>query len=170
MKIREERDGDRDAVDRVNREAFGQPDEANLVQALHRAGVVSLSLVAEDDQGGVVGHILFSPVRITAADGSEHGAIGLAPMAVAPGLQKGGIGSSLVRAGLEHLRDAGHRAVVVLGHPEYYPRFGFRPASSWGIRWEHEAPDEAFMALELEPGALAGTSGVVRFHDAFDGV
>ena len=88
-------------------------------------------------------------------------------MAALPAFQRCGVGSALVQAGLERLRAAGHEFVVVLGHPEYYPRFGFRRASEFGVRWEQDAPDEAFMLLELLPGALRGKQGVVRFRPEF---
>ena len=96
--------------------------------------------------------------------------LGLAPMAVAPEYQQQGIGSALVRSGLEHCRAAGYKAVIVLGHPRYYPRFGFVPASHFNIRSQYDAPDEAFMALELEPGALGEIGGVVKYHPLFDQV
>ena len=164
--MRVERPGDVEAIRRVNEAAFGQPLEARIVAALRRAGAVTASLVASVD-GAVVGHILFSPVVIR-GEGAEGEAVGLGPMAVLPAFQRRGVGSALVRAGLELLRDAGHPAVVVLGHPGYYPRFGFRRASDFGIRWEHEAPDEAFMALELRAGALAGLAGVVSYRPELD--
>lgn len=123
-----------------------------------------VSLVALDE-GAIVGHILFSPVTV---DGHpELLLMGLAPMAVAPEHQRRGIGSALVEAGLTACKALGATAVVVLGHPEYYPRFAFRPASGWGLVSEYDAPDEAFMALELRDGALRGVSGTVRYHPAF---
>ncbi|HET9036717.1 MAG TPA: N-acetyltransferase [Myxococcaceae bacterium] len=160
--IRRERPGDEPAVHRVNESAFGGPDEAAIVNALRANGGMTLSLVAELG-GTVVGHILFSPVTIEPAGT----AIGLAPMAVLPGHQRRGVGGRLVREGLELLRAAGHRAVVVLGHPEYYPRFGFIRASRFGLRCEFECPDEAFMAIELSPGALANRDGLVRYRREF---
>jgi putative acetyltransferase len=160
--IRRERPGDEKAVHRVNERAFGGPDEAAIVNALRANARVTLSLVAEVD-GTVVGHILFSPVSIE-PDGT---AIGLAPMAVLPGHQRRGVGGRLVREGLGLLRVAGHGAVVVLGDPEYYPRFGFVRASRFGLRSEFECPDEAFMALELSPGALANRAGLVRYRREF---
>lgn len=96
--------------------------------------------------------------------------MGLAPMAVLPSHQRRGIGSALVRAGLQHCRQLGIGAVAVLGHPDYYPRFGFRPSTRFGISSEYDAPAEAFMVLELQEGYLAGRSGVIRFHPAFRGV
>jgi len=161
--VRRERPADRSSIHRLNQLAFGRPAEAELVDALRSAGAVLLSLVAVE-QGGVVGHILFSPVTIDSAL-----AVGLGPMAVQPGRQRAGIGSALIRASLEELRRAGHCAVVVLGHPGYYPRFGFVRASQHRIRWEHDCPEEAFMVLELRPGGLPA-GGVVRFRPEFDGV
>ncbi len=166
--IREEQPRETTAIRSVNERAFGRPDEADLVDALRRAGAVALSLVAEVD-GEIVGHILYSPVVIDSAGGA-HEAVGLGPMAVVPSQQRHGVGSKLVRASLELLRARGHRAAVVLGHPEYYPRFGFVRASSRGIRWEAPCPDEAFMVLELEPGALPSTGGVVRYRSEFGSV
>lgn len=166
--VRSERADDAAAVRRVNREAFGRPDEADLVERLRARGVATLSLVAADG-GDIVGHILFTPVTIE-SDGAATGALGLGPMAVLPSRQRQGIGSLLVRTGLATCRDAGHGCVVVLGHPAYYPRFGFVPASRHGVVWEHSAPDEAFMLLELRPGALDGRDGIVRYPPEFGGV
>ena len=163
--IRPERLEDCAAVRRVNELAFKGPNEAALVDALRAARAVVLSLVAVE-QGDIVGHILFTPVEI--ASGSESvAAVGLAPMAVLPSHQGRGIGSELVRQGLAELRRADHDIVVVLGHPEYYPRFGFRRASGYDVRWERAAPDEAFMLLELRSGALRGRGGIARYHRAF---
>jgi putative acetyltransferase len=169
--IRRERAADQPGIRRVNERAFPGPVEANIVDALRAAGAVTLSLVAVagDEAGagdagdGIVGHILFSPVIIAAAAG-ERGAVGLAPMAVDPGWQRRGIGGLLVRAGLDMLRSAGHAAVVVLGHPDYYPRFGFERASRFGLRWEQPCRDEAFMAMALAPDGLEGGPGVVRYR------
>jgi len=166
--VRPERPDDHPAVHTVNELAFGQPGEADLVDALRGAGAAILSLVAEME-GRIAGHILFTSVTIEGPSGART-AVGLAPMSVLPWLQRRGIGSLLVRRGLEELRAAGHGAVIVLGHPSYYPRFGFVPASRFGLRWEHECPDEAFMALELRPGALAGGGGIVRYRPEFEGV
>jgi putative acetyltransferase len=147
----------------VNLAAFESPAEANLVDALRDQSDV-ISIVAEQD-GHVLGHILFSPVRLTGADGLR--AMGLAPMAVVPERQRTGIGSALIREGLAHCQRQSVDAVFVVGHPEYYPRFGFRPASAFGITCEFEVPDEVFMTLELAPGALKGTPGRVFYHQAF---
>jgi putative acetyltransferase len=166
--LRTELPADHAGVRRVNELAFGQPGEADVVDALRAAGAATLSLVAVDGDR-VVGHILFSPVTVASPSG-DFTALGLAPMAVLPELHRRGVGSRLVRAGLDELRRAGHEVVVVLGHPGYYPRFGFERASARGIRWEHDAPDEAFLVLELRPGALRGRGGVVRYRPELDSV
>ncbi len=161
------RAGDHAAVGALHERAFGQPAEARLVEALHAAGAAMLSLVAERD-GRVVGHVLFSPV--TVRDGARAwDAIGLGPVATLPEQQRQGIGSALVRAGLDACRVRGHPVVFVLGHASYYPRFGFRPAAEAGLRWEH-GHEGSFFVVELEPGALAGRRGVVRYRPEFAGV
>ena len=146
-------------------EAFGQPQEADLVDALRSAGKMTLSLVAVAGER-VVGHILFSPVTIENQDGVVL-AVGLAPMAVLPELQRRGIGSALIERGLDTCRAAGHDRMVVLGHPGYYPRFGFVPASRFGVGCEYDVPDEVFMALELRPGAFEGRPGTARYAPEF---
>jgi putative acetyltransferase len=163
--VRPERPGDIAAIRRVNEEAFGRAAEADLVDSLRAHGRVSLSLVAERG-GEVVGHLLFSPVGIDSGRESTAG-LGLAPMAVLPARQRAGIGSVLVRTGLAECWRAGHGWVVVLGHPEYYPRFGFVPASRHGLAWEHPAPDEAFMVLPLREGAIPVGGGLVRYAPEF---
>jgi len=163
MLIRAEKENDRDAVYAVNASAFETLSEANLVDTLREQAHPVVSLVAEDN-GEVVGHILFSPVFLPGYPDLK--AMGLAPMAVTPEHQREGIGSALVRAGLERCKQQGFTAVVVLGHSDYYPRFGFSPSSQFGIDSEYEVPDEAFMAMELEPGALNGKTGTVEYHAA----
>lgn len=151
----------------VNAAAFPTSAEADLVDALRERAQPIVSLVAEV-AGVIVGHILFSPVSLTGHP--DLGIMGLAPMAVAPAHQGQGIGEALVRAGLERCRELGYIAVVVLGHPGYYPRFGFAPAARFGISSEYEVPDEAFMATELQPAALRGKSGVIKYHAAFGSI
>ena len=163
--IRPEIPQDHRAVFAVNAAAFETSSEADLVEALRARAQPTVSLVAELD-GLVVGHIFFSPV-IAAADRSIR-IMGLGPMAVAPEYQDRGIGSALVRAGLDACQELGVCAVVVLGHPGYYPRFGFEPASHFGICCEYEVPEDTFMALELAAGSLRGVRGQVTYHEAFD--
>jgi putative acetyltransferase len=153
---------------RIHELAFGRPDEARLVQNLHRAGAATLSLVAVEPDGTIAGHVLFSPVTIETAAGAAS-AIGLGPIAVLPDRHKRGLGSLLIREGLAELRKLGHEAVVVLGHADYYPKLGFTPASAFGLRWEG-GHDANFMAIELRPGALAGCAGVVRYRAEFSGL
>jgi putative acetyltransferase len=128
-------------------------------------GKATVALVAAREHE-IVGHVLFSPVTITSTAGMIAG-LGLAPLAVVPPLQRRGIGSLLVRRGLAACRAGGHRFVVVLGHPDYYPRFGFVPARRFGVRSTYAVPDPVFMALELEAGALAG-GGTARYQSEFD--
>jgi putative acetyltransferase len=167
MRVRPEAEVDRAAIRAVNEAAFETAAEANLVEALRASGVSLVSVVAEA-RGEIIGHILFSPVTL-----NEHANLnlmGLGPMAVVPDRQRKGVGSALVRQGLVFCKDLGARAVVVVGHPEYYPRFGFAPASRYALRCEYDVPEDVFMVAELEAGALNGASGVVRYHDAFAGV
>ncbi|MCM2266292.1 MAG: N-acetyltransferase [Elusimicrobiales bacterium] len=167
--VRPETPKDFDAIRKLNKKAFKGKSESKLVDAIRESDgfIPELSLVAET-AGLVVGHILFSPILIKGPQG-ETPALALAPMAVLPDFQKRGVGSALVRRGLEECRRLGHKIVVVVGHDEYYPRFGFVRASDKGLRLPFEAPDEVFMALELAPGALSGVSGEVvyprEFHD-----
>jgi putative acetyltransferase len=168
MIVRLENAEDIEAVRRVNELAFGRSDEAALVDALRAASDPQISLVAVAD-GQVVGHIFFSPVTIESEE-STPTALGLGPMAVLPAYQRQGVGSRLVREGLRECRRIGYDVVVVLGHPEYYPRFGFIPASRHGLRSEYPVPDEVFMVAELEPGALKGRHGLVKYRHEFDAV
>lgn len=164
VKIRPEEPRDRPAVHAVNESAFETSAEADLVTALRTHAAPLVSLVAEDG-GSVVGHIMFSPV--TLSDHSQLKIMGLAPMAVARQLQRSGLGSMLIRAGLEECRRLGFGAVVVLGHPAYYPRFGFTRAADFGITCEYEVPEDAFMVVELQPDYLEGASGTIHYHEAF---
>jgi putative acetyltransferase len=167
MRIRSETHADHAAVRAVNEAAFDTPVEANLVETLRSKGVELVSLVANLEDH-IVGHILFSPVVLT-----EHRhlkAMGLGPMAVVPDHQRHGIGSALVREGLSRCKAIGCRAVVVVGHPEYYPRFGFVPANRHGLRCEFDVAADVFMVAELEAGALNGVAGLVRYDDAFASV
>ena len=164
ISIRSETEADRDAVKKVNDAAFANNAEAKLVDTLRTGGYIVSSLVAETN-GSVIGHILFS--RLTLKTSAEPiSAVSLAPMAVLPEYQRQGIGSLLVKHGLNECRDAGHRIVVVLGHPEFYPRFGF----STQLAEQLESPfggGPAWMALELTPDALAGVHGTVEYAPPF---
>jgi putative acetyltransferase len=153
------------AVRRVNRLAFGQEDEARLVDALRDGGYARVSLVAEVDRQ-LVGHILFSTLPILTPEGTVE-ALALAPMAVVPSHQRRGIGSMLVREGLRTCAAMEHRIVVVVGHPEFYPRFGFSARLAEPLKSPYSGP--AFMALELVSGALETIEGEVRYPPPFDG-
>jgi putative acetyltransferase len=165
--IRPEDSGDRKSIYRLHQMAFGGDAESRLVDALREspAFIPGLSLVAVEGQE-MVGHILFSLLTVEDASVS-HPALSLAPMAVLPARQNRGIGSALVRRGLDDARGLGHRVVIVLGHPKYYPRFGFQPAAPLGIQSPFEAPPDVFLVLELSPGALAGVRGFVRYPPEF---
>jgi putative acetyltransferase len=169
--IRPEQPGDAEAIRRVNDLAFGREGEAQLVDRLRRSNgfVPALSLVAEAG-GQVAGHILFTKVHIIGSGGGRYETLALAPVAVLPARQRQGIGERLVRRGLADAGQLGYRSVVVLGHPAYYPRFGFRPAGQWGIKAPFPVSPDAFMALELVPGGLAGAPGTVQYPAGFAGV
>ena len=164
MIIRDERPVDVDSIRAVNLTAFETSTEADLVDALRRRATPLISLVAEDG-ANVVGHILFSPVTLASEPGLTL--MGLAPMAVVPSRQRQGVGSSLVREGLDRCRQVNAAGVVVLGHPEYYPRFGFLPAARLFLRCEYDVPEEVFMVRELREGAVCGLSGTIRYHSVF---
>lgn len=172
--LRREQPEDAAAVREVLRVAFGRDAEADLVDALREAGAAVLSLVACGEPGGgatdPVGHVLFTPVTVTPSTGERQSLLGLGPVAVAPALQGRGIGTMLVEAGLEQMRGGAFPAVVVLGDPTFYRRFGVLPASVWDISCEARVPEEDLMAVELSPGSLAGIQGVVRFRPEFAGV
>ena len=168
MTIREEHPDDIAAIRRVVHEAFDRPEEADLVDKLRDHGKFELSLVAELDCK-VVGHILFTGVTIEGVDPCPR-TLGLAPLAVLSEFQRKGVGSALMRRSLERCRDMGHDAIVVVGHPEYYPKFGFLSATRYGLRCEYEVPEDVFMALELRAGALQGTRGLVRYQPEFGDV
>jgi putative acetyltransferase len=148
----------------IHEAAFGGPDEADLVDKLRDDEHALISLVAELDTG-IVGHILFSRMWIREPTGVLISAVALAPMAVLPGHQRRGIGGRLVRYGLELLRGRGEKIAIVLGHPEYYPRFGFSTQKADSL--ESPFPAEAFMAIELITGALDGIHGAVVYPPAF---
>jgi len=166
-KIRFEKPEDIPFIRSVNEQAFDRLAEARLVDKLRLACADNLSLVA-DDNGSIVGHIMFTPVQVTDGIQKMQG-MGLAPMAVLPSRQRQGIGALLVEYGLQILREKGVPFVIVLGHPEYYPRFGFKPAARFNIKSQWEGvPDEAFMILIMDDKAMQNASGIVMFRDEFN--
>lgn len=161
IEIRSEHPGDIAAIRTVNRRAFGQDQEANIVDALRANGGALLSLVAIE-QGEVVGHVLYSPARIGSVEGAALG-----PMAVIPERQGHGIGTKLAEAGNDYLARSGCPYIVVVGHPQFYPRFGFRPASTYGIRCEWDVPDDAFLVLALDDTQMTAAVGVAVYRSEF---
>ena len=180
--LRREQPEDAAAIRETLRSAFSRAAEADLVDALRDAGAEVLSLVAVEapdsgpdeppgeGAGRVVGYVLLTRVTVTAEGGDQESVLGLAPVAVAPGWQGQGIGTMLVEAALEQMRGGADPAVVVLGDPLFYGRFGFEPARLWGLQYEQPGHEEGFMAVELSAGGLAGIRGVVRFRPEFAGV
>lgn len=167
--IREETAQDLAGITRVNELAFDRSGEARAVIDLRVRGAITLSLVAIIAEQ-VVGHLLFSPVNIRSAAGnSDARVVGLGPLAVLPAYQSRGIGSKLCSAGLEECAQRGFAAVFVLGHPAYYPRFGFKPAGQLGFTCQWDVPEEAFMVKIFERRALAG-GGVVYYAPEFNGL
>ncbi|MEQ8315553.1 MAG: N-acetyltransferase [Gammaproteobacteria bacterium] len=164
VQIRNEESPDREKIYRINLAAFPTDAEAKLVDQLRLRADLCISLVAarHDD---LIGHLMLSPVTLDSA--TDLNLMGLAPMAVLPEMQNQGIGSLLVTAGLQRCQELGIGAVVVLGHPQYYPSFGFVPASQFGISSHYDVPDEVFMAQELIPDYLAHHSGKISYHPAF---
>ena len=154
---------DHDAIAALNCAAFGGEEEVGIIQRLRRGGLVVVELVAAQ-AGALVGHILLSALPTT-LDGRPVSALALAPMAVLPGQQRNGIGGRLIEAALDEGRRLGFEAVIALGHPGYYPRFGFSAALASKLASPFSG--EAFMALELVPGALAGQAGTVTYPPAF---
>lgn len=161
IEIRDEQPGDIAAIREVNRQAFGQDDEGRIVDALRDNGAATVSLVAAK-RGVVVGHIMFSPLSIGPATG-----VGLGPMAVAPSHQRQGIGSRLVQAGIERLRTSGCPFVVVIGHADFYPRFGFQPAAAHGVTCEWDVPPEVFMVNILDQRVVGNLHGIAQYRSEF---
>jgi putative acetyltransferase len=164
--IRDERAGDEATVHMINQAAFGREEEADLVDVLRATSDSLISLVASVEER-VVGHILFSPVTVGIGLGPA-GAMGLGPVAVLPDYQRRSIGSHLIDDGLRRCRETGYQAVFVLGHPEYYPRFGFRPAAEVGLYYKNHDFDPYFFVIELVPGSVVNLSGEVCFLPPFD--
>jgi putative acetyltransferase len=168
--IRPETPDDIPAIFEVNFQAFAHYDEANLVNTLRDANVFNpeLSLVAVCGDR-IIGHIMFPPVIIESPKVSTP-AVALAPLVVHPDYQCLGVGSALIEEGLNACRSFGHRIVIVVGHPGYYPRYGFHAARTHGIEAPFIVADDVFMVLGLVPGALDGIQGTVKYPDAFDAI
>jgi putative acetyltransferase len=162
--IRSETPADHERVYAIQTAAFGRPNEAELVDALRASALPQLSLVAEIHE--LVGHIFFSPVSIEGPLSAPPCA-GLAPVGVLPTHQGCGVGSALIRRGLERCSELGWKAVFLVGDPAFYSRFGFALAAPRGLRYESESFDPVFQVLELQRGALQGRQGWVRYHEAF---
>lgn len=169
--IRAEQEKDISSIQTVNQLAFGGDNEVKLVDAIRGSQffIPELSLVAVNDDNEVIGHILFSVIHVETEAGVVP-TLGLAPMAVLPEHQNSGVGSTLVREGLKKSTELGYEHVMVLGHPNFYPKFGFVPSRSKGIEPPFPVRDEVFMVLELTPDALRGIQGTVKYPPAFDAV
>ncbi|HPS20397.1 MAG TPA: N-acetyltransferase [Candidatus Omnitrophota bacterium] len=170
VSIRQETAKDIEGIRELNKKVFGRDAESRVVDNIRASAnfIPELSLVAEQD-GCVIGHILFSRIKIRCNDG-ETDALILAPLAVSPDMQKCGIGSLLVREGLRTCKHLGHKIIIVVGHPKYYPRFGFLPAAQNALEPEFivPIPNEAFMVTDLYTGALKGLKGKVVFPVYFN--
>jgi putative acetyltransferase len=165
MDIRTEKPEDLEAVRNLNIAAFGRENEAKLVDRLRGIGSTFSFVAVQSDR--IVGHLLFSLVAVEGKCSKNLSILGLAPVAVLPNYQRQGIGTLLIREGLKECERSGVEAVVVLGHPDFYSRFGFIPASRKSLGCEYDVPDEAFMVLELESGALQDCSGTVKYRSEF---
>lgn len=171
--IRTETEADYKNVEDVVRQAFAgvehsDQSEGELVARLRKSNafVSALSLVA-DINDVIVGHILFTKIEIVGNDGKTHSSLALAPVSVLPSLQRQGLGSALIEEGHARAKALGFTSVILLGHPSYYPRFGYKKASDWAITPPFDVPDDCFMAIELVDGALDGTQGRVRYPPEF---
>jgi putative acetyltransferase len=165
IEIREEGPNDVAAIRDLNRRAFGQDQEGNIVDVLRANGAALLSLVATLKHQ-VVGHIMYSPISV----GDNVIGAALGPMAVLPEFQRQGIGSKLIEVGNRKLKDAGCPFIIVVGHADYYPRFGFRSASKHGIKCEWQVPDDVFMLLVLDETKMKGVSGLAKYRHEFSTV
>jgi predicted N-acetyltransferase YhbS len=171
LKIRQENNPEYNEVYKINKLAFGEEGEAKLVELLRnsKAFVPELSLVAMIGNK-IVGHILFTKIKIINNNQNEFESLALAPMAVKPEFQKKGIGGELIKVGLDKAREMNFKSVIVLGHENYYPRFGFEPTKKWGITAPYDVPINAFMGLELVADGLKGVKGIVQYPKEFDKV
>jgi len=167
--IRKEEENDSIQIYEVNKLAFQQENEGKLIEKIRKSEnfIPELSMVAELDKK-IVGHILFSKIKIVGE--SDYESLALAPIAVIPEFQKKGIGSELIKKGMDKAKEQGFDSIIVLGHKEYYPKFGFQRASRWDIKCPFEVPDDVFMAIELTEKGLEGKAGTVKYPDEFNEV
>ncbi len=168
MTIRIEKTTDIQQIWQINTEAFERKGEADLINTLRESDTPYISLIYEENNK-FLGHIFFTPVEL-AGDTSGLDIMGLGPMAVVPEMQYKGIGSLLVKAGIEQCRDNGYDAIIVLGHAAFYPKFGFVPSVNYGIKSEFDVPEDVFMVLELKKNILKGKQGIIKYHEAFSSV
>lgn len=170
IKIRSEKKQDYNKITEINNLAFGQKNEGKLIENLRKTDnfITELSLIAENDNE-MIGHILFYPVIIK-SENTKYKSLALAPMSVIPKYQRKGVGTKLVIEGLNIATKLGYESVIVLGHSEYYPKFGFKPASKWNIKAPFEVPDNVFLALELKANSLKDKSGIVEYPKEFNEV
>ena len=172
IRIRQEASDDQYQINIVNQTAFGREDEARLVDALRknkRAFLPELSLVAIIEER-IAGHILFTEIMIENEKQETFKSLALAPIAVLPEYQRAGIGGALIRKGIEKATQLGYHSIIVLGHENYYPKFGFAPAIQWNIKAPFEVPETNFMAMELVQDGLSGVSGTVQYPKEFSSV
>lgn len=165
--IRPENESDHPAIREVNEQVFGRPDEAEIVEQVRQSPgfVPELSFVAERD-AQIAGHALFSEVTVQ-GETQSWTILTLGPIAVRPEFQRQGVGGRLLREGISRASALGYRAIALIGHPTYYPRFGFVPGSRFGLTCEFAVPDEVFMALPLRPDGLAEVQGRIVYPPAF---
>ena len=169
MEIRKETRNDYSDVYNLNKVAFEEDEEAKLVDLLRKSSafIPELSIVAIIENN-IVGHILFTKIKIIDDKGNENESLALAPMAVSPKYQKSGIGGQLIKNGLDKAREMNFKSVIVLGHDKYYPKFGFEPTTKWGITSPYDVPPNVFMGLELVDNGLKNVSGIVQYPQEFD--
>ncbi|MGF1738143.1 GNAT family N-acetyltransferase [Photobacterium satsumensis] len=165
MLIRSEAPADIMPIDSLLKFVFETEAEAELVMRLRENGKRTLSLVACNDDGELVGYMCFSPVML---DGEDHNWQGLAPMAIKPEYQRQGIGLAMIEEAKQTLAELGYPVIVVLGHSDYYPKAGFAPAAPQGIQCSWPVPEEAFMILEVVPGAMDGKTGMISYSEEFN--